>query len=262
MRGPSIDVAVVGGGPGGSAAATLLAQQGWRVVLLEREQFPRPHVGESLLPASLPILRDLGVLEAVAAAGFVRKLGATMVWGADPDPWSWYFRETNRSYPHSYQVERDRFDQLLLENAAAAGVDVRQGERVSSVEFLGGGVRLQAESSPVAARFVVDASGQAGLLARQLRLRQNDAFFRTWRSTRTSTAPRTCRPRTKATSSSSRTARAGSGRSPSRAGAPAWGRSSIMRRVAPPSRIWGRKHFCGRRLIRRHARRRCSRRRA
>ena len=90
------DVIVIGGGPGGSAAAALLARHGFDVTLLERERFPRDHVGESLLPASMPILQDLGVLDHVEAAGFPKKYGATMLWGSDPEPWSWYFRETNR----------------------------------------------------------------------------------------------------------------------------------------------------------------------
>ena len=121
-----IDIVVVGGGPAGSAAATMLARQGWQVVLLERETFPRDHVGESLLPASIPILEELGVLPAVEAQGYLKKLGATMVWGGDKEPWSWFFGETNRRYPHSYQVWRPTFDQLLLDNAAANGVEVRQ----------------------------------------------------------------------------------------------------------------------------------------
>ena len=119
------DAIVIGGGPGGSTVATLLARRGCSVVLLERERFPRRHVGESLLPASMPVLEDLGVLDQVEAAGFPKKWGATMVWGADPEPWSWYFKETNRSYPHAYQVWRPAFDEILLDNARAAGVDVR-----------------------------------------------------------------------------------------------------------------------------------------
>ena len=131
----SADIIVIGGGPGGSAAATMLARQGWQVLLLEREHFPRPHIGESLLPASIPILEELGVLPAIQSAGFLKKWGATMVWGRDKQPWSWYFGETNRRYPHAYQVWRPLFDQLLLDNAAAQGVTVRQGCQVMQVLF-------------------------------------------------------------------------------------------------------------------------------
>ena len=78
------DVVVIGGGPGGSAAATLLARRGHRVVLLERERFPRDHVGESLLPASMPVLEELGVLTQMEREGFPKKWGATMLWGQRP----------------------------------------------------------------------------------------------------------------------------------------------------------------------------------
>src|SRR6476659_1881608 len=91
----AVDVVVIGGGPGGSSAATMLARKGLRVLLLERERFPREHIGESLLPASMPVLEELGALPAVQAAGFLKKYGATMVWGRDPEPWAWHFRETN-----------------------------------------------------------------------------------------------------------------------------------------------------------------------
>ncbi len=192
----SVDIVVIGGGPGGSAAATMLARQGWTVLLLERERFPRDHVGESLLPASIPVLEELGVLPAVAAQGFLRKWGATMVWGRDKTPWSWFFGETNRRYPHAYQVWRPQFDQLLLDNAAAQGVEARQGCRVVEVRFDGKdepsgppgfrrgravGVRCldaAGQAGTVHARFVVDASGQGTLLGRQLGLRRWDASFR------------------------------------------------------------------------------------
>ena len=181
---PTTDVAVIGGGPAGSAAATMLAQQGWRVVLLERERFPREHVGESLLPASMPVLEELGAMEAVQAAGFLPKYGATMVWGRDPEPWSWHFRETSVQYPHAYQVWRPTFDHILLQNARKRGADVREGCHVAAVEW--------GESTPSAkihfvsdtsgpgqlsARFVVDASGQAAILAQQTGTRQWDSFF-------------------------------------------------------------------------------------
>ena len=177
------DVVVIGGGPGGSTTATMLARKGWQVLLFEREVFPREHVGESLLPASLPVLEELGVLPAVQAAGFLPKQGATMVWGRDRTPWSWYFRETNQQYPHAYQVWRPHFDHLLLDNSRANGVDVREGHQVVDVMFDAGratGVRYTASgrtSGVAQARFVVDASGQGALLGRKLQVRQWDPFF-------------------------------------------------------------------------------------
>jgi flavin-dependent dehydrogenase len=176
------DVIVIGGGPGGSTAATMLARKGYRVLLLERERFPRDHIGESLLPATMPILEELGVLDTIRAEGFLPKWGATMAWGHAPDPWSWYFRETNTQYPHTFQVWRPRFDQILLENARSHGVDVREGHTVLEVLFQGGracGVRYAAGGEEALARagFVVDASGQAALLGRRLKLRIWDSFF-------------------------------------------------------------------------------------
>ena len=183
MTDQSVDVLVIGGGPGGSSAATLLARRGYRVVLLERDRFPRDHVGESLLPASVPVLKELGVLPLMESEGFLRKWGATMVWGRDDAPWSWYFRETNRSYPHAYQVWRPRFDQILLDNASEAGVDVREGHAVSEILWdkqTARGVRYRTGSGDgvVDAEFLVDASGQSGVIGHSLGLRRWDTFFR------------------------------------------------------------------------------------
>ncbi len=202
----SADIVVIGGGPAGSAAATMLARQGWTVTLLERERFPRDHVGESLLPASIPILEELGVLPEVEAQGFLKKWGATMVWGREREPWSWFFGETNRRYPHSYQVWRPTFDHILLNNAVTNGVDVRQGWLAtevlldSQVLHFGGSCNPDATASGrpqaekdfstirckddtgqerrILARFVVDASGQNGIMGRQMNLRRWDESFR------------------------------------------------------------------------------------
>ena len=183
-----IDVIVIGGGPAGSTAATMLARRGFAVTLLERERFPREHVGESLLPASMPILEALGVLDAVEQAGFLKKWGATMVWGATREPWSWAFRETNRQYPHAYQVFRPEFDQILLRNSADAGATVREGCRVTEVLFDDPGsanLRVRARftdesgaEQTLHARHIVDASGQSGIIGRAKRLRTNDEHFR------------------------------------------------------------------------------------
>jgi halogenation protein CepH len=178
------DAIVIGGGPAGATASTLLAHRGHCVLLLEREQFPREHVGESLLPASLPILEELGVREAVENAGFLKKYGATMVWGSSSEPWSWYFQETNRQYPHAYQVVRATFDQILLDNAANSGVDVRRRHRVTEIlrdgERVRGVAYLDGDGKPgeASARVVIDASGQQALVANALGLREWDDFFR------------------------------------------------------------------------------------
>ena len=181
--GQPFDAIVIGGGPAGSTAAGLLAKQGARVLVLERERFPREHVGESLLPASLPILEELGVRQAVEDAGFLKKYGATMIWGSSPEPWSWYFQETNRTYPHAYQVVRSQFDEILLHHAALLGADVREEHRV--VELLRDGDRVTGvvfedpggDRAEAAATVVIDASGQQALIANALDLRQWDDFF-------------------------------------------------------------------------------------
>ncbi len=174
------DVVVIGGGPAGSTAATLLARAGFKVRLFERERFPRLHIGESLLPATLAVLDGIGVLDAIRAAGFKQKWGATMCWGRDAEPWSWYFRETNKRFPHAYQVWRPRFDEILLNHSRACGVEVREGTGVKRVLFNGDratGIELD-NGEWISAAMVVDASGQSSLIARQRSLKVWDPEFR------------------------------------------------------------------------------------
>ncbi|GAA0712735.1 NAD(P)/FAD-dependent oxidoreductase [Dokdonella soli] len=174
------DVLVVGGGPGGSTAATLLQRQGRRVLQLEKDHHPRFHIGESLLPANLPIFDALGVMEKVRALG-VLKLGADFP-SEEGNYQTFHFRRAiGDTPPHAFQVKREEFDQMLFEHARENGVDAREGVKVERVEIDGvGAVVAQAKDAAgnaltVRAKYLVDASGRDTLLGNALKIkRKND----------------------------------------------------------------------------------------
>jgi flavin-dependent dehydrogenase len=170
------DVAVIGGGPGGSTVAALLARQGHRVVLLEREPFPRFHVGESLLPANLPLFDRLGVHDAIRARGFIVKHGATFHDQESGIERTFYFAEGKPWPPHAYEVSRAEFDTVLLDHARRQGVDVWQPATVDAVAFDPEGATLTVTAGGdrrrPRARFVVDASGRDSLLATRFGARE------------------------------------------------------------------------------------------
>ncbi|MDE2904142.1 MAG: NAD(P)/FAD-dependent oxidoreductase [Chloroflexota bacterium] len=184
MRAVETDVAVVGGGPAGSSLATLLRQQGYRVTLLERERFPRPHVGESMLPGVLFALAKTGALERVEKAGFTRKYGATYIWGRGRDPWTIRFSEVPQDRTFTFQCDREVFDKLLLDHARDEGVDVREGHQVTRAHMTDGRVtglsftNDEGASGEIRARICVDASGQWSVLGRQFRLREHNHDLR------------------------------------------------------------------------------------
>ncbi|HWP66735.1 MAG TPA: tryptophan 7-halogenase [Candidatus Limnocylindria bacterium] len=177
------DVVVVGGGPAGSVISTLLADAGHRVTVLERERFPRYHIGESLLSATLPILDAIGATPAIERHGFLRKPGGTFQWGRQREPWSFWFREDPGGRPYAFQVVRAEFDALLLDNARAHGADVREEHAVTAIDTSGATPVVRARARDGAElvlrpRFVVDASGQAALLGRARDLRRFNEFFK------------------------------------------------------------------------------------
>jgi flavin-dependent dehydrogenase len=193
----STQILVIGGGPGGSTAATFLAREGFNVTLIERAVFPRYHIGESLLPSCLEVLDLMGAREKVDAYGFQRKEGGFFAWGRDS--WELDFRKLR--HPYSYQVVRAEFDQVLLEHAKSQGVKVYEGYEVRSLVFDGDRPRSAlwsrvktdrqtevngtndhgngaVESGEISFDYLIDATGRAGLMAtRYLRNRHYHEAF-------------------------------------------------------------------------------------
>jgi len=177
----AFDVIVIGGGPAGSAAATRLAQRGHRILILEKEQFPRFHIGESMLPCSMPLIEQLGAMPRFKAADFLPKYAAEFVTADGSLKRRYAFRDgLVQGAPSAYEVDRSEFDKLLLDNAAEHGVDVRQGAQVIRFDLdAKPGVSVVARmndgsETTFQAAMLVDASGQASMLAGRLGLREMD----------------------------------------------------------------------------------------
>lgn len=176
----NFDVCVVGGGPGGSSTATMLARQGVRVLLLEREQFPRFHIGESQLPWINGILEALGADHQIQRAGFVQKWGAsfTTIDGSNSQ-YADFARAVEVPRPQTYQVPRAEFDRALLDHATSCGATVLQGCTARDVAFDADGVTLTytdtaGDAITVRGAVLVDASGRAGFMAKRFGERRKD----------------------------------------------------------------------------------------
>lgn len=181
----SFDVAIVGGGPAGSTAASLLRKYNpeLRVIVLEKEVFPRDHIGESQLPAIGSVLDEMGVWEKVEAANFPIKIGASYTWGRTNDRWEFDFYPVEEFVDEArpakfegqrrltaFQVDRAIYDEILLKHAESMGVEARQGTRVAKVHTEGdriAGLELDG-GERIEARYYIDASGTVGLLRRAL----------------------------------------------------------------------------------------------
>ncbi len=172
------DVVVIGGGPAGSTVSALIAQHGYKVQLFERENFPRFHIGESLIPETYWVLKRLGMLEKMQKSHFVKKYSVQFVNASGKLSAPFYFWDNK---PHecsqTWQVVRSEFDLLMLNNAREHGVEAHEGVRVRDVLFdhqRAIGVKIQlpdGTQQEVRARVVVDASGQSGLLQNKFKQR-------------------------------------------------------------------------------------------
>ncbi len=187
------DTVIIGGGPGGSTAGAFLARAGQKVLLLEKEVFPRFHIGESLLPFGNDVLKDLEVWDKLECSGFMPKYGAEFTTGNSRRfNRLWFAKGLTPGYGKTFQVERSRFDHILLQHAAERGCEVREGHRVTSVHLDNDGATIDYEglsshddstpknggsqkapsisSGQARCRWVVDASGRDSFLGRHLNL--------------------------------------------------------------------------------------------
>lgn len=208
--GDDYDVAIIGGGPGGSTTAAYLKKYApqLRVVVVERESFPREHVGESQLPPIGRVLHEIGAWDKVEAAGFPIKLGASYTWGKTTEPWKFGFIPESeigdRTRPGKFQgwrkrvalqVDRARYDKILLDHACDMGVEILQPCKVLRVhsEAVGPTVRVSrlelADGRSLRARYYIDASGHSAILRRELGINvdapgllRNVAFWNYWES--------------------------------------------------------------------------------
>src|SRR5258705_12526144 len=172
------DVAIIGGGPAGSTAATLLAKAARRVIVLEREKFPRFHIGESLLPFSTQAFDRLGVREKLDRT-FLPKFGAEIVAACGTKGVKFYFKDGFRTRrDRSYQVTRSEFDQLLLEHSRENGAEVREETEVKNIVLESDRMRveiqgLEGRNSVVEGRYLLDDSGRQTLLGHFFNLKKS-----------------------------------------------------------------------------------------
>jgi flavin-dependent dehydrogenase len=199
MSSSMYDVAIIGGGPAGSTAAALLARAGRRVILFERERFPRFHIGESLLPFSMKAFTRLGLHEKFLSAGFMKKYGGEIFGACTERGTKFYFKDGFRSQTdHAYQVTRSDFDKVLLDHAVECGARVHEETSVETIEFTSDEARLlwQARGAhevgsarcgrrgdtsqrdvptmkgEVRARYVIDASGRRSVLGKKFNIKK------------------------------------------------------------------------------------------
>ena len=173
------DVVIIGGGPAGSAAGALLAAKGKRVLILEKEKFPRFHVGESLIPYGNDVLKELGLWDKIEQANFMPKWGAEFCIGnGSKFQQFWFGNSLGQRYAKTFQVERSKFDQILLDNAQEKGCDVKQESSAKEVTFNENEVNVtytqNTFSHSVTANWLLDASGRDSFLGKHLKVSKHE----------------------------------------------------------------------------------------
>jgi flavin-dependent dehydrogenase len=168
------DAIIIGGGPTGSVAGIELARRGRRAIILEKAKFPRFHVGESLLPATLDLIKELGLEPALRSLPHVKKFGADFALGGKGIPTEIDFSQGYCKSFETFNIERSLFDAMLLRGAENAGVRVCQGTGVREIVSLADGdVRVRTDAGEIRGRYLLDASGQGCVVGRHLGTRQS-----------------------------------------------------------------------------------------
>jgi flavin-dependent dehydrogenase len=166
--GEGYDVVVIGAGPAGTIAASVLQREGFRIIVLEKQQFPRFVIGESLLPRCMNLLEEAGLLEAIKAQKFMTKMGAVFLRGGETCDFD-FSQQSAEGWPYTFQVVRADFDKTLADAVGARGVEICYNRAVTAVRFEGDGAQLTVEgpdksNREINAKFIIDASGYGRVL--------------------------------------------------------------------------------------------------
>ncbi len=187
------DCIVIGGGPAGATVSTILSDFGHRVTVLEKSRFPRHHIGESLMPQTYWTFKRIGMLDKLKQSDFTSKESVQFISSKGQESQPYYFPDRDpREWSFTWQVKRDKFDKMMLDNAREHGVDVREGVQVKEVLFDGSravGVRamLEGQAKDLRCKVVIDATGVNALLSKQLGIREgepglkNAAIYAYWK---------------------------------------------------------------------------------